>query len=241
MLTIVGTGHVLNIGKPVRAIIRARNPNVVALELDPPRFHALRHPEMRGRAPLPYMVMAFIQRRLASDYGGQAGDEMLAAADEARRVGARVALVDKDARVVFEELKSEIPFKEKVRLGASILGSLFLVGGNTVDEELEKYGRDEASYIEEFGRQFPAIKEILLDRRNAHMAGALRGIDSSHPRTVAFVGDAHVNGLVKLLEDINPEVFRLKDLTREGFEPSPSQPEGDGASVTFSFTTSGGS
>ncbi|MFH0816870.1 MAG: TraB/GumN family protein [Methanobacteriota archaeon] len=219
MLTIVGTGHVLDIGKPVRAIVKARAPSVVALELDPPRFHGLQHPELRGRAPLPYMIMAFIQRRLAKDYGGQAGDEMLAAADEAKKNGASVALVDKDARLVFEELNREIPIKEKVKIGWAMLASLFLIGGTTVDAEMERYKSDEASYLEEFGKEFPAIKEILLDRRNEHMARALRELDGKYPSTVAFVGDGHVEGLRRLLADLSPEIIRLKDLTREGFEP----------------------
>jgi pheromone shutdown protein TraB len=237
MLTIVGTGHVLDIGKPVRSIVRARNPSVVALELDPPRFHALQHPELRGRAPLPYMIMAFIQRRLAQDYGGQAGDEMLAAADEARKTGAAVALVDKDARLVFAELNREMPIKEKAKLGWAMAMSLFFIGGTTVDEEMERYKKDEASYIEEFGKEFPIIKEILLDRRNEFMAKALRELDGKYPRTVVFVGDGHVDGLVKLLADLSPEIIRLKDLTREGFEPGAA--ESDSAEVTISMVVDG--
>ncbi len=239
MLTIVGTGHVLDIGKPVRAIVKARAPSVVALELDPPRFQALLHPGQRGRAPIAYMIMAFIQSRLASDNGGQAGDEMLAAADAASQMGARVALVDKDARLVFEELKREITFEEKVKVGWAMLASFFLIGGTTVDEEMERYQADEASYLDEFGKEFPRIKEILLDRRNEHMAKALRELDSKHPRTVAFVGDGHVNGLVKILADLNPETIRLKDLTREGFEPGPSPEAPAGSQVSYSFTVGG--
>jgi pheromone shutdown protein TraB len=237
MLTIVGTGHVFDIGKPVRAIVRARSPSVVALELDPPRFYALQHPEQRGRAPLPYMVMAFIQRRLAKDYGGNAGDEMLAAADEAKRTGAAIALVDKDARLVFAELNREMPIKEKAKLGWAMVASLFLIGGTTVDEEMARYKSDEASYLEEFGKEFPIIKEILLDRRNEYMARALRELDGKYPRTVVFVGDGHVNGLEKLLVDLSPEIIRLKDLTRDDFEPGTTG--GSSSDVTISVVIDG--
>jgi pheromone shutdown protein TraB len=240
MLTIVGTGHVFDIGKPVRAIVRARSPSVVALELDPPRFQALLHPGKRGRAPLAYMVMAFIQSRLASGYGGQAGDEMLAAADEAGKVGARLALVDKDARLVFEELKREMPFEEKVKLGWAMLAGLFFLGGTTVDKEMERYLADTSSYLNAFGKEFPKIKEILLDRRNEHMARALRELDSKHPRTVVIVGDGHVDGLVKLLADLKPETFRLRDIGSEGFSPGMGQAHTEGASVSYSFTIQDG-
>jgi pheromone shutdown protein TraB len=239
MLTIVGTGHVFDIAKPVRAIVRARSPSVVALELDPPRFQALLHPGQRGRAPVVYMIMAFIQSRLAKAEGSQAGAEMLAAADEAGKVGARVALVDKDARLVFEELKREITFEEKVKLAWSILAGFFLIGGTTVDEEMDRYQSDESAYLDEFGKEFPKIKEILLDRRNEHMARALRELDSKHPRTVVFVGDGHVGGLAKLLADLRPETYRLKDLTKDGFEPGSAPPAPEGASVTYSFTVGG--
>ena len=237
MITIVGTGHVLDIGKQVRAIIRARMPAVVAIELDPPRFHALQHPEQRGRAPLVYMLMALVQRRIAQDYGGQAGAEMLAAAEEGNATGAKVALIDKDAQQVFFELRARMPFKEKVKLLASLLGSFVFIFGKSVDEELDRYQKDEASYLGEFGRQFPTVKLVLLDERNQHMAKALRDIHGQFSSVVAVVGDGHVPGMTELLADLNPEVIRLRDLM-DGKVPEPKPEhvaEGDSASVSYSI------
>jgi pheromone shutdown protein TraB len=236
MITLVGTGHVLDIGKQVRSIIRARRPAVVALELDPPRFHALQHPEQRGSAPVVYMLLAFVQRRIAQDYGGQAGDEMLAAADEGKSNGAMVALIDKDARATFEDLRTEMPYEEKVKMVFSILGSFIFIFGKSVDEELERYQKDEASYLEEFGKHFPTVKRVLLDERNEHMAKALRDIQAKYPDVVAFVGDGHVPGMTKLLADLSPEVIRLKDLMGGTIPDSPNHPlaGGDSASVSYS-------
>jgi pheromone shutdown protein TraB len=237
MITIVGTGHVLDIGRQVRGIVKARRPAVVALELDPPRFQALQHPERRGRAPLVYRLMALVQRRIAEGYGGQAGAEMLAAADEGRSCGALVALIDRDAGQVFEDLKRRLPFREKVKLLWAMVGGLFLIGGKTVDEELERYQSNDAAYLEEFGKEFPTIKRILLDERNEHMARALRELDTKYDRVVAFVGDGHAPGISRLLADIGPEVVRLRELMKD--IPATPGDASNGTSVTYTYEVKG--
>src|SRR5438093_1223551 len=54
MITLLGVGHVFDIGRSIRSEILARRPKVVALELDPIRYDALlsRTPRARGLSPL---------------------------------------------------------------------------------------------------------------------------------------------------------------------------------------------
>ena len=87
MITLLGVGHVFDIGRSIRSEILARHPKVVALELDPVRYHALmsRTPRARGISPL--ALLAQFQIRIARQYGVEVGDEMVAAARAAQEIG----------------------------------------------------------------------------------------------------------------------------------------------------------
>lgn len=229
MITLVGVGHVFAISDSVKAVIRSRRPEVVCLELDPGRYHSLTHKDEARSVPLQYRLLAYFQTRMADKFGTQVGDEMLAAAEAAGEVGARVALIDMDAARVFGQLWRKMSLKEKVSLfGGAFVG--LLVSKEKVEEEMNRYEGNEAQYIETLGTGFPTIKEVLIDDRNKHMADALRSLSSQHGSIVAVVGDGHVPGLMEQLKLLNPEAVRLKDL-RSGMP----QPAAAGSEVTSSF------
>src|SRR3972149_218108 len=85
MITLLGIGHVFDIGRATRDAILSRRPKVVALELDPARYAALvqRAPRSRGFGVL--HLVAGIEARVAAEDGVQVGGEMLAAAGGAHR------------------------------------------------------------------------------------------------------------------------------------------------------------
>src|SRR3989304_937153 len=98
MITLVGVGHVFDIGARVRDVVLARRPKVVALELDPLRYSALlsRRREARGVSLL--HLLASLESKIAREYGVQVGDEMLAGAQAARGAGGAPGLVDRAPR-----------------------------------------------------------------------------------------------------------------------------------------------
>src|SRR3989304_1872524 len=73
MITLVGVGHVFDIGARVRDVVLARRPKVVALELDPLRYSALlsRRREARGVSLL--HLLASLESKIAREYGAQGG------------------------------------------------------------------------------------------------------------------------------------------------------------------------
>ena len=236
VLTLVGVGHVFDITRQVREVIIARRPGVVGLELDRARFAALQQEERRGGPPV-YFLMALFQKRVADMYGGTVGQEMLAAAQAAKEVGARVAFVDRDSLEVFRAWIGGMPFRERLKLFASLFTSFF-VTKERVDAELAKYEEDQVGYLELFAKELPHTKRVLIDDRNAHMAGVLRSLHADAGRVLAVVGDGHIEGIRSQLADLPLEVIRLRDL-RSGSIPSPPS-TGDGQSVTFSFGVGGG-
>lgn len=225
MITIVGVGHVFDIGNQVKDIIFRRNPSAVCVELDRARYEALMSEEARGSAPLPYRALAFFQKQIAKKYGQDVGQEMVAAIRSAEEVGAKIFFIDLDSIQVFQRFWRMMSWSEKVKLVVALASSIF-IPKSTVDKEIEKFEEDEERYIELFGEEFPSAKRILIDDRNVHMAAAIRKLNEEYGNVVAVVGDGHVDGMSQLLGDRELEVIRLKELRSM---------DSRGSTVSFSY------
>ena len=226
MITLVGVGHVFDLQASIRRVIAERRPAVVGVELDPLRYEALQSNERGGSGFSIYAILAYIQRRIASEYGTQAGSEMITAARAATEVGASLAFIDLDSRLVLTRMMRAMSFKEKVQFAVSILGGFF-VRKKQVERELQKFEENQGAFFDELAQEFPSIKRVLIDERNAHMAQALRALEADHGSVLAVVGEGHVEGLRTLLADRSPELVRLRDLM--------AVPAEGNVSVTVSF------
>jgi pheromone shutdown protein TraB len=252
MITLLGVGHVFDIGGRVREIIRDRRPDVVCIELDDYRYYALTHKQEQstGWEPPLHMLLAAFQRRIAKMYKVEVGSEMIAAVDAAKEVGARVAFIDMESNLVFNRIMQEMTFEEKVKFMVSLfLG--FFVRKKDVERELERFQMDSSTdMMSTFGKEFPSIKRVLIDERNDYMAAIIRELGKTHQRIVVVIGDGHVKGIKKLIEGNfvgNIETIRLKEIrentwTRlnvqpgvEGAVPPATLPDGSTAQIKFSF------
>src|SRR5437667_10972160 len=101
MITLLGVGHVFDLGRSIRAEILARRPRVVALELDPIRYNALLNRAPRGRGLSTLALLAQFQIRIARPYGVEVVDEKVEAACAAQEIGAEIALIGRDDRAVW--------------------------------------------------------------------------------------------------------------------------------------------
>lgn len=227
MITLLGVGHVFDLEASIRSVIQRRAPRVVALELDPARFAYLMNRTPHARKPSVFGLLAEFQSRIAEQYGVHVGDEMVAAAKAAREVGSEVALIDQDSRITMSRAWQSMAFPERVRLVVFAAGGLF-VRKKRVEAELDRFYQDERGYIEQFAKELPTVKRVLIDERDAHMADALRQLHAAKGEVVAVVGDGHVEGLGRLLNDVPLEVVRLRELQQ-------SPPTGGSASATVSY------
>ncbi len=228
MITLLGVGHVFDLGASVRAAIQRRAPKVVALELDPARFAFLMNRTPRGARPSIFGLLAQFQSRIAEQYGVEVGSEMVAAANAAREIGSEIALIDQDSRVTLSRAWQEMSFAERVRLVVFSISGLF-VRKRRVEAELDRFYRDERGYVEQFAKELPTVKRVLIDERDAHMADALRQLHRSKGEVVAVVGDGHVEGLGRLLQDVPLEVVRLRQLQ----QGPPSMGTASSATVSY--------
>jgi len=230
MITLVGVGHVFEISEQVKAVVRSRRPRVVCLELDAGRYMALTRKDKSRSLPLQYRLLAYFQQRMAEKFGTEVGDEMMAAAEAAKEIGAGVALIDVDANRMFAELWRKMSFKERINLLGGAFFGLFLPR-ERVEKEIERYEENSEDYIKSMGDGFPTIKAVLIDDRNRHMSQQLKSLSQQHGTVVAVVGDGHVPGLLEALKDVEVEVVRLKDL-RSG---APADQQGQAAEHNVTY------
>ena len=236
MITIIGTGHIFDLSDRIHTIIQRERPDIVAVELDR-RRQAVLEMDRRNRAngivqpltigfilkpsPMPFRfrILSYVQRKLAAMNNVFPGEEMLSAMDAARTVGAKIALIDRDINKTLTSLNQAMKGREKLRFYTSLIAGLTGIGVKkqsigTMSEEMET---KPGSMIEELGQQFPGLKRALIDERDLHMAMALRRLEDDFPRVIAFVGDAHLEGMKHHLDEwgLHPDVLHLNSLLKE--------------------------
>lgn len=224
-ITIIGTGHILSKSvDDVRRAIHEDAPDIVAVELDFKRFHALqavgfdpgsRRVDLKdliaslargGTFPvLLGGVLGLIQKELGDRYGISPGSDMCAAIISAKDSGCGVVLIDRDIEITLNRLM-RVPLKEIRQLllsreaGAGVAPLLFdgNIEGILETETLE-------AIMDEVKGKFPGIYGVLVDERDRYMAHTLHRIQEDHPGTniLAVVGAGHKKGISGYLKRID--------------------------------------
>ena len=218
MITIIGTGHVFNLAEPVSFIVKNTWPDAVLIELDVARYQYLmnrqENPEQEDSAAgasAIYKQTAKYQQKMSEENGTQVGGEFLAAVNTGRLAGAEIIPIDTNAMQVLDEMWDEMSFKEKVRYRLS--GISDSIGGMRKVEDVQtQFAQDEERYIEGMRRKYPTLVRKLIDERNEHMAEQINKASETHSNMVVVVGDAHVEGICRLLKDPEIRKIRLADL-----------------------------
>lgn len=228
MITLLGVGHVFDIKNAVENAILKRNPSLICLELDELRFNSLLNKGQKKKSPFFYRILASFQEKAAEEYGTEVGEEMLSAINTARKINAKISLIDMDARDMLKRILKYMSFKERIKFIISIFAGFF-VKKEKIEEEMKRYEQNQSNYIEEFGKEFPTIKRILIDERNQFMANAIKKLSEEHKNMVVVIGDGHIEGLKVLLAEKEIEVIRLGEL--RNFDE-----KREGQNITYTYT-----
>ena len=240
LVTIMGTAHIFDLSSRISFYIKKLKPDVVAVELDPERYLVMkREREMKEKGmdvdihlrdllsssaiPFRYRLMAYLQRRLAASNHVFPGTDMLSAIDAAREVGATVALIDMSLRKTLANLQNAMKPIEKVRFYFTLLTG-GRIGGKKLplSAHLRRIESDYDSVLYEIAKIYPGLKKVLIDERDMHMARAIIDISMSYENVMAVVGDAHVEGIRRIIEKegINVSILHLSRLMDNGFSSS---------------------
>ncbi len=238
MITLIGTGHIFNLQAAILSIFDEKQPEIIGVELDQQRYQAIllrntdpsSYKNAKKNLPLIYRMLSQFQENMAKQYGVSAGDEMFSAISYAQSHQIPIAFIDTNAQQLFTHMWKTMPFTERFRLLFSGVAGLFITK-KRVEQELKNYHQNFDSYLHEIGKKFPTIKKTLIDKRNSHMAQKLLALHETHKRIIACVGDGHVPGISRLLEEKQApfETIRLQQLQNW------TLPETDGSSAHFSI------
>lgn len=210
-LRIVGTAHVSSKSvEEVRSAIEEFSPEIVAIELDPARYAALKKqahdPSVKEVLEaknftqlLVQWILAYLQRRIGLDMGVEPGAEMKAAIEEAEKRNIPVALIDRDIGITLKRFWNSLSLLEKLKLLYALVLSLAKVDSEEIDiEELKK--EDVVSMaMEEFRKFSPNGARALIDERDTYLAHNLAILKERHTRILAVLGAGHVAGVERLL------------------------------------------
>ncbi len=231
-ITLVGTAHVSDKSvAEVNEVIEREKPDIVAVELDNARYKALKGEEevkeinvkellREGKFYyfLLHLLLAYIQKKIGDDAGVKPGAEMLSAIEKAEKIGARVALIDRDIQLTLGRFWNKMSFFEKLKLFGSITGAS--LGFGTKDIDMDSVTNEDvvAQLISELRKLAPSAASVLVDERDAFMAKNLLEI-SREGNVVAVVGAGHREGIQRYLNapETIPEIEELTTLPKKGF------------------------
>jgi len=223
-IILIGTAHVSKrSAEQVKEVIEAEQPDTVCIELDEQRFESINDKNKwrdmdifkvvkDGKATLLLMNLAIstFQKRMAKQFGIQAGQEMIQGIDSAQEIGADLVLADRNIQTTFNRIWRGIGLKGKAMLLTSIIAGIF--SDDTIsEEELEEMKSQDMldSMLQEFTESFPRLKVPLIDERDQYLAQKIK--DAPGKKIIAVLGAAHVPGITK---EIHKE-HDLEELTKK--------------------------
>tara|TARA_B100001996_G_scaffold376183_1_gene357118 strand:+ start:357 stop:1526 length:1170 start_codon:yes stop_codon:yes gene_type:complete len=224
---VLGTAHVSSTSvAAVKEQIEAFKPDIVAVELCASRHSALTSNRRldkegllkvvkEGKAPLVMLqsLLAAEQRKMGLDEGEQPGAELLAAVQTAEEANLEVALIDRDIQTTLRRAWKRMKFFEKIKILWSLLGEEEDEEAPEVSQLLEDQDLL-TSLMEELRTFSPGAGSVLIDERDAYLAGKISSLEqNSDKRILAVVGAGHLKGIeAHLNQSTQPDSAQLEEL-----------------------------
>jgi pheromone shutdown-related protein TraB len=225
-IILVGTAHISQ--DSVDTVIRTIDdilPDTVCVELDHQRYQSLINKkgweslnlkELIKKKQIPFLLtnlaLSSYQKRMGLHTGVKPGAELAAAAQTAEERGMEVELVDRNIRTTLLRVWRKTGFWNKMKVMASLFGSLF--EKQELDEgELAKLRESDtlSSMLDEMGKMLPSVKQILVDERDTYMAYHIRNAPGE--KILAVVGAAHLPGITRLLQGEEISADTIADIS----------------------------
>lgn len=228
---LIGTAHVSKqSAEQVKEVIEAEQPDTVCVELDEQRYQSIMEgnkwketdifkivKENKATLLLMNLAISSFQKRMANQFGIQAGQEMIQGIQSAKELGAHLVLADRNIQITFSRIWHSVGFWGKMKLLSQIFLSIFS-DEEITEEELEKLKSKDMldAMLDDFTNTFPRLKTPLIDERDQYLAQKIK--DAPGSKIVAVLGAAHVPGIQ---EEIKKEhdLARLNELPPKSIWP----------------------
>lgn len=229
-IVLIGTAHVSNKSvEEVKEVIAREDPDVIAVELCPGRYAALKGETEEVSVKdilssgnltlfLLHSFLAYIQNKIGSEMDVKPGSEMIAAIDAAEELGIEIALVDRDIRITLQRFLGKMGFFEKIKMLVALVGVLFGFGGREIDMETVTEEDVVTQLISELKQFSPTTAGVLVEERDAVIAKNLLNLKQKG-KVVAIVGAGHRSGIQDYLEHPEklPDISKLLEVPKKRF------------------------
>ena len=211
---LIGTAHISLVSKDlVRATIEAEAPDTVCVELDEGRLKSIKEPDRWKKTDLKQviknkqlgtlianLVLGSYQKRMGAQTGVKPGSELKEAVDCAEGRGAELVLADRDIKITLRRTWACTPWYRKLSLLGGLFASIF-DKTEVSEEDLAKIKEQDAlsAMMQDFGKSFPEVKQVLIDERDQFLASKIKNAPGK--KIVAVVGAGHMNGIAKIIEE----------------------------------------
>ena len=231
-IVLIGTAHVSKKSvAEVKEVIAREQPSVVAVELCPGRYAALKGENEDVSAKdilsggnitlfLVHSLLAYLQNKIGADMEVKPGSEMIAAIDAAEELGTEIALVDRDIRITLKRFISKLGFFEKIKMMGALFGALFGVGGKEIDMESITEEDIVTQLVSELKEFSPTTASVLIEERDAYIAKNLLDLkEKGVGNVVAIVGAGHRQGIQEYLKHPEklPDINSLLEIPKKRF------------------------
>ena len=221
---IIGTSHIAKESlEEIRQAFTNLVPDIVAVELDRKRLHALfskqqdnslSFSDMRSVGLKGYifaLIGRFAQKKLGGMVGVTPGSEMKLAVQLARKNKLPVALIDQDIDITLRRFSQTLTWREKFRFLGDIFRSIFRkkqtmkeLGIESTSIDLSKVPSDKLvrSLIAQLKKRYPNIYKVLVDERNHVMAKNLITLSRKEPdkKILVIIGAGHEEDMMKIIK-----------------------------------------
>lgn len=208
-LRLIGTSHIAKASLNDIRNAFSQLPDVVCVELDLQRLHALLSKQPRTlklRAISKIGVKGFLfaalgqwaQNKLGKIAGLEPGADMLEAIHLAHRHQLPLVCIDRSLAVTLKRLSQSITFKEKIRFLKDILIGPFSKKQRIQISLNEVPEKDLITKVmEELRHRYPSLYRVLVQERDQYMAKKLLRIQRQNPdkNLLAVVGAGHEKGI----------------------------------------------
>ena len=181
-IVLIGTAHISKVSKElVRETIENEKPDTICVELDEGRAKSIQDPERWKKTDLKEVIK---KKQLATLIAN------LVLGSYQKRMGEQTGVKPTWACT---------PWYRKFSLLGGLFASIF-DKTEISEEELAKIKEQDAlnSMMQEFGKSFPEVKQVLIDERDQFLASKIKNAPGQ--KVVAVVGAGHMKGIAGIIE-----------------------------------------
>ena len=215
-LVFLGTSHIAKQSlEEVKNQIEGEKPDIIALELDDKRLHALmsKAPRKIGFGNIRQIGLkgflfslfgAWAEKKLGNLVGVAPGSEMRQAIRIARKEKIEIALVDQDIEITLQRLSKAITWKEKMNFLTDFAKAVF---SKNQDLEFDLRTVPDKKIIRKLtGRlkeRYPNFYRVLIEERNAVIVNNIIKLMNSNAdkKILVILGAGHIDDVLELIKE----------------------------------------